>query len=93
MRYGKTFVTQYAFSVTFRKRSIALNITLLRKLKHNGLFTNALNQLSSYLSYRIQLLFLNRTQLNGAAVKLGVPQGSILPIFQLLVTFVVIKSV
>ncbi|KAI8423332.1 hypothetical protein MSG28_014346 [Choristoneura fumiferana] len=59
--------------------------TLIRKLQHYGLSAKALNLVKSYLSQRIQKVDINRTQSAGSAVKLGVPQGSILGPFLFLV--------
>lgn len=59
--------------------------TLLLKLEHYGLTSNALNLISSYLSNRMQSVVINGTKSNGTEIKLGVPQGSILGPFLFLV--------
>lgn len=59
--------------------------TLLHKLKHYGLSTEALNLMKSYLRERTQKVVVNRIESGGATVKLGVPQGSILGPFLFLV--------
>lgn len=61
------------------------HLTLKLKLKHYGLSDAAINLISSYLSERTQTVVINETPSKSAAVKLGVPQGSILGPFLFLV--------
>lgn len=52
--------------------------TLLLKLSHYGVSKNSLSLINSYLSDRVQKVNVNGTDSSGAALLMGVPQGSIL---------------
>lgn len=59
--------------------------TLIKKLEFYGVRDKALDLLSSYLSNRIQKVFIDGITSSGSSVKMGVPQGSILGPFLFLI--------
>ncbi|CAK1600201.1 unnamed protein product [Parnassius mnemosyne] len=59
--------------------------TLIRKLQHYGVRSDALKLIISYLSKRTQKVVINNMSSSGSMVQMGVPQGSILGPFLFLV--------